>query len=190
MSVQGQLRILRDHPGLRRFLLPNVRSTGKALGTGAYGSVEEVAVDGVVCAGKKIHETLLERGANPNIAERYIEECQLMSDLRHPHIVQFLGICFLPPSRLPVLVMEKLHTSLDDLLERHTRHPPLLTMADIPLSLKKSMLLDIVNGLVFLHHHVPTPVIHRDLTAKNVLLNSLMVAKISDLGNSYRGFPA
>ena len=40
-----------------------------------------------------------------------------MSDLRHPNITQFLGVCFLPNCPLPVLVMEKLEGSLDDLLE-------------------------------------------------------------------------
>ena len=40
-----------------------------------------------------------------------------MSTLRHPHIVQFLGVCFLPGSRLPALVMELLLTSLHDLHE-------------------------------------------------------------------------
>ena len=97
-----------------------------------------------------------------------------MSDLRHPHLVQFLGVCFLPNSTLPMLVMERLLTSLDELLE----HNP-----NIPLSLKRSILADVARGLVYLHSHSP-PVIHRDLSAKNVLLNSAMVAKISDLGNA------
>ena len=133
---------------------------------------------GIVCAGKKIHETLIEQGNHgaENIVSKYVEECQLMSDLRHPHLVQFLGVCFLPNSSLPVLVMERLLTSLDELLERN-RNP------DIPLSLKMSILADVAKGLVYLHSRSP-PVIHRDLSAKNVLLNSAMVAKISDLGNS------
>ena len=133
-------------------------------------------MSGVVCAGKKIHETLIEQGnfGAENIASKYVEECQLMSDLRHPHLVQFLGVCFLPDSTLPVLVMERLLTSLDDVLE----HNP-----NIPLSLKRSILADVSKGLVYLHSRSP-PVIHRDLSAKNVLLNSAMVAKISDLGNS------
>ncbi len=107
-----------------------------------------------------------------------------MSDLRHPHVVQFMGICFLPPAALPVLVMEKLHMSLDDLLTRYARHPPLFATPDIPLCLKWSFLVDIVKGLDFLHRHIPSPIIHRDLSARNILLSLSMVAKISDLGNS------
>ncbi len=98
-----------------------------------------------------------------------------MSDMRHPHIVQFLGLCFLEDSALPVLVMEKLMTSLDDLLEN---------TPNIPLGLKKSILADVARGLIYLHSRKPSPVIHRDLSAKNILLNSALVAKVSDLGNS------
>ena len=109
------------------------------------------------------------------ITAKYIQECQVMSDLRHPNIVQFLGVCFLPDCQLlPVLVTEKLDGNLNDLLE---------TIPDIPIVLKQSMLEDIARGLHYLHSHDPQ-IIHRDLTAKNVLLNSSLVAKISDLGNS------
>ena len=43
------------------------------------------------------------------------------------------------------------------------------------------ILSDVVLGLQFLHRHT-TPIIHRDLSANNVLLSSTMQAKISDLG--------
>ena len=97
-----------------------------------------------------------------------------MSDLRHPNITLFLSVCFLPDCQLPVLLMERLDGSLDDLLEN---------ISDIPLPLKRSILEDISRGLLYLHKHTPQ-VIHRDLTAKNVLLNSYFIAKITDLGNS------
>ena len=97
-----------------------------------------------------------------------------MSDLRHPNITLFLGVCFLPNCQLPVLVMERLDGSLDDLLE---------TVPNIPLTLKQSMLEDIVRGLLYLHQH-NLQIVHRDLTAKNVLLTSSFVAKITDFGNS------
>ena len=97
-----------------------------------------------------------------------------MSSLRHPNITQFLGLCFLPDAKLPLLVMERLEASLDDLLEH---------MPNLPLSLKRSLLEDIGSGLLYLHKMQP-PVIHRDLTSKNVLLTSSLVAKITDMGNS------
>ena len=40
---------------------------------------------------------------------------------------------------------------------------------------------DVALGLVYLHEHLP-PIIHRDLSASNVLLTSNMNAKLSDLG--------
>ena len=70
--------------------------------------VIQVEVNGLVCAGKKIHEILLDVGniGVRHIAAKYVQECQLMSDLRHPNITLFLGLCFLPNCQLPVLVME------------------------------------------------------------------------------------
>ncbi|CAI7992700.1 Raf homolog serine/threonine-protein kinase Raf, partial [Geodia barretti] len=50
-----------------------------------------------------------------------------------------------------------------------------------PLSLKCSILHNVACGLTYLHERSP-PIIHRDLSARNVLLNSGMVAKIADLG--------
>ena len=108
------------------------------------------------------------------MVRKYLQECQLMSSLHHPNITQFLGLCFLPGTRLPLLVMERLETSLDDLLEH---------MPNLPLSLKRSVLEDVASGLLYLHER-PSPVIHRDLTARNVLLTSSLVAKITDMGNS------
>ena len=70
--------------------------------------------------------------------------------------------------------MERLTGSLDDLLE---------TIPNIPMALKRSMLENVARGLLYLHNHNPR-VIHRDLTAKNVLLTESFVAKITDFGNS------
>lgn len=98
-----------------------------------------------------------------------------MASLRHPNITLFLGICFLPGFRLPILVMERLETSLDDLLE----HLP-----NLPLSLKRSFLENVASGLLYLHTRQPQPVIHRDLTSKNVLITCCLTAKITDMGNS------
>ena len=95
-----------------------------------------------------------------------------MSQLRHPHIVQFLGVAYLPGSQLPVLLMEKLQTCLDSLLG---------TTADIPLDVKTCLLTGTAKGVVYLHSHTP-PIAHRDLTARNILIDSGLTAKIADLG--------
>ena len=95
-----------------------------------------------------------------------------MSQLRHPHIVQFLGLTYLPGSQIPVLLMEKLQTSLDNLLE---------TSPNIPLDVKVYFLTGVSQGVTYLHNQTP-PIAHRDLTARNVLIDSGLTAKISDLG--------
>ena len=133
-------------------------------------------MNGQVCAGKRIHEVLLDAGniGVREIALKYVQECQVMSDLRHPNITLFMGVCFLSNCQLPALVMERLDSSLDDLLE---------SVPNIPFSLKQCILEDIAKGLHYLHKHDPQ-ILHRDLTAKNVLLTSSLVAKITDFGNS------
>ena len=169
-------------------MLSDVQFTGTRIGGGAYGRVDEVAIP-VSAAAKTIHAFLQEIDGSgsddevPKAVTEFVRECQLMSTLRHPHIVQFLGVCLLHGSRLPALVMERLLTSLHDLLAPETQHLP---GAPRPLSfftmgLKCSVLHNVASGLAYLHERSP-PVIHRDLSARNVLLNSGMVGKIADLG--------
>ena len=59
----------------------------------------------------------------------------------------------------------------------------MLENCDVPFSLKRSILLGISQGLFYLHSHSP-PIIHRDLTARNILFTSSMHVKIADLGNA------
>ena len=181
LSSSHTHRALQTAAKLQPFVLSGVTQTGKTLGEGSYGCVEELSVSGLICAGKRMYNILIDsdnKGA-ARMIEKYYDECQLLSSLRHPNIVQFLGICFLETQptatvNLPVLVMEMLQGSLDDLLEN---------TPDIPLAKKCSILQDVARGLVYLHGCSPA-VIHRDLTARNVLLNSAMVGKIADMGNS------
>ena len=170
---------IQSAPELKQFILKDVKRPTKEpqkLGDGSYGSVEKLEDIGITCAGKTLHNALIDvqNEGVENVIKKFVKECQLMGDLRHPHIVQFLGICFLPDSKLPVLVMEYMPTSLDHLLKNNE---------NVPLMVKRSVLYDVSRGLTYLHSRNP-PVIHRDLTATNVLLNSAMVAKIADFGNA------
>lgn len=79
-------------PELEKYKLSNVRSNGRTLGTGAYGVVIELDMQGARCAGKQIHGVLMEQPGH--VTEKFASECRLMSGLRHPHIVQFLGLWF------------------------------------------------------------------------------------------------
>ena len=176
---------LRDHPELRPFVISYVQLTGTRIGGGAYGKVEEIVMG---AAAKTIYD-FLQEGDDATAAElpkavtEFVRECQLMSTLRHPNIVQFLGVAFFPGSRLPALVMERLLTSLHDVLAPDTPPPSgaVTPLSFFSMALKCSVLHNVACGLAYLHGRSP-PVIHRDLTARNVLLDPEMVAKIADLG--------
>ena len=162
-----------------------MRPTGRVLGNGAYGEVLEARIPDGLCAVKKMHP-VLEREVRGWVDQemvaknrrKFVRECVLMSRLRHPHIVQFLGVCEFPGSDTPALVTELLLTDLHSMLLPRTRESG---KPYVPRGSKHSILRDVARGLLFLHSQ-SRPIIHRDLTATNVLLNSSMVAKIADLG--------
>ena len=74
--------------------------------------------------------------------------------------------------KLPVVVMERMHSSLRGLVEEH---------ADIPMNVTLSILSDVCHGLQYLHSREP-PIVHRNLTPNNILLCYHFKAKISDVG--------
>ena len=113
----------------------------------------------------------------------YLHECRQCCVLRHPNIVQFLGLYYPLPTtqsssgtKLPVIVMELMEESLKSYVEFAERNNTI-----IPYLSKFSILQDVAQGLRYLHHQNP-PVIHRDLSPNNILLTAHLVAKISDLG--------
>ena len=153
----------------------------EAKGRGSFGTVHVIEVNGIPCIAKRLHDILVGRGGeeavgrqNQSLLDKFRRECVLLSRLRHPNIVQFMGVHYgRDPSDL-TLIMECLHMDLEDCLE---------TYHDIPLPLKLSILLDASYGLLHLHSQTP-PIIHRDLSAANILLSASMTAKIADLGVS------
>ena len=164
-------------PELKNLLVDDVEDTGEMLGSGSYGKVVKLRTGATLCAGKMIHETLIDQcneGAKDVVMNFFIE-CKLMSELRHPHIVQFMGVCLLPSSKIPVLLMELMSDCLHNFIE---------TNKNLPLGIKQSFLTNVASALVYMHSRSPQ-IIHRDLTAKNVLVDERsMKAKVTDLGNS------
>ena len=156
---------------LEQYRLLTARETGLEFGRGSYAAVVEVDYKGLRCAGKKIHRVLYE-GQVDNLVRRFEEECRLLSQLRHPHVVQFIGIYFEVDTNAPVLVMEFLPTTLTQCLDRY---------GVMPEEINYSILEDVAVGLRYLHDR-ENPIVHRDLSANNVLLTANMTAKISDLG--------
>ena len=89
--------------------------TGEKLGRGAYSTVIELLHndnDKVYFAGK-----IFKTNKPPKMMKEKLKgEFDLMVNLKHENIVLFKGICFLPSSMLPVLVMEKMETNLHEYL--------------------------------------------------------------------------
>ena len=155
---------------------------GKCSGSGSFGTVFKVKVGGVTRIAKRLHNVLIAHDIRPEdkagIRERFNTECLLLSKLDHPCIVQFVGVHFHGLNRSDVtLVMECLHTDLDRFLDPKER-------PNIPLSIKLSILLDVSAGLLYLHHQLEEPLVHRDLKAENILVTNDVRAKIADLGVS------
>ena len=67
----------------------------KHLGIGAYGKVCKAKCGQLLCAAKLLHDTMFEVGNDPSGVRKYFEqfeeECQCMSKVKHPNIIQYLG---------------------------------------------------------------------------------------------------
>ena len=165
-------------PGLMHLVLSGVAKLDCNIGVGAYAKVYAVKYCGVVCAAKQIHDELVSdvgEDERDHMRRRFVRECIHCSKLRHPNIVQFLGVYYpedVKAYNFPVMIMEKMEESLDSLVTKYN---------NIPVHIKFSILHDVAVGLYFLHAHKP-PIVHHDLSPKNVLLTTNLVAKISDFG--------
>ena len=157
-------------------IIKNVTITDTVLGSGSYGTVYGAEYNGKPCVAKVIHSFLTKAYKDgPTPTELCRKEINTLSALRHPSIVQFLGVYFEDKSDVPILVMEKMWTNLSTLL---TEKPH-----QLPLLIKTNILYDVACGLQYLHGH-EKPVVHRDLNANNILLTKNLVAKIADLGQA------
>ena len=164
-------------PGL---IITNLVFTDIKLGRGADATVYAVEWNGTVCAAKRLHEILLEDeslGGADKLIRNFEEECLTWSKLRHPGVVQFLGVHLEGMSRLPVLVIEKMDTSLRRYLEDHSKE-------EFTFHLKVIVLRQVTQALAYLHGKNP-PLVHHDLSTNNILLNVVsLVTKVSDFGMS------
>ena len=149
------------------------KPTGTKLGSGTYGKVIELTSAGEIVAGKVFKTSLT---TDHQVMNKLCGELSLMAQIHHPNIVQCKGVCFLKHQTMPVVLMERLTSSL----HAYILHP---IGSNLAYDRKISILHDVASGLVYLHHHMPA-IIHRDLTAKNVLLDSELRAKIADFGNA------
>ena len=174
--------------------IPQARSIGfksvqlfkeETLGIGSYGKVCRAKCDNLPCAAKIIHETLFDpiaaqqmpRGHRHRLPiRRFEQECEFLYTIRHPNVIQYLGMCRDPDTGLPVLLMELMDESLTHFLETATR--------SIPYHVQVNICHDIALGLTFLHTN---GIVHRDLSSNNILLISNVRAKVTDFGMAKLG---
>ena len=157
----------------------------QSLGIGSYGAVYKAKCDDLLCAAKIIHPTLFDPTALQQVTpqrehrlpiRRFEQECEFMSAIRHPNIVQYLGMFRDTDTRLPVLLMELMDDSLTHFLESSTQ--------PIPYHIQVNICHDVSLALSFLHSN---KIIHRDLSSNNVLLRGNILAKVTDFGMARLG---
>ena len=167
---------------LEKYFLDDVRRSQIKLGCGTFGVVEELMVGGTTCVSKLIHKFLIDKEASINERnKRFSSACKLLSKLYHPNIVPLMGLCLFDESVHPTLVMEKVDESLESIVATFK------SVIALPLILH--VLKDVKRGLMFMHNHDP-PLIHRNLTATNILINrTTMIAKIADIGDALIAYP-
>ena len=147
----------------------------EVIGFGSYGMVCKAQCDELTCAAKIIHATLVVVNSTFPMKKspqgRFWSECEFLSSLRHPNVVQYLGTWEDQENGLPVLLMELMDQSLTKFLESSIKPLPFHTQAIICH--------DISLALSFLHSN---GIIHRDLSSNNVLMIGDRRAKVTDFG--------
>ncbi|KAK6273629.1 hypothetical protein POUND7_010712 [Theobroma cacao] len=142
-------------------------SESNVIGQGGYGKVYKCSLYHTLVAVKVLRPDAIEW------KEEFLKEVEVLSQLRHPHIVLLLGAC--PENGC--LVYEYLENgSLDEYIFHRNGKPPL------PWFIRFRIVFEVASGLAFLHNSKPDPIVHRDLKPGNILLDRNYVSKIGDVG--------
>ncbi|KAG9146875.1 hypothetical protein Leryth_005175 [Lithospermum erythrorhizon] len=151
------------------------------IGEGGLGRVYKAHFNGNLNAAVKMLH-----GKAQDIQREYQDEVDLLSKVRHQNVISLLGYCI--HDEMCFLVYEMMQNGS---LESHLHGPS--KGRDLTWNLRMKIALDVARGLEYLHEHCNPPVIHRDIKASNILLDSNFNAKLSDFGlaitagNSERG---
>ncbi|KAK6930986.1 Gnk2-homologous domain [Dillenia turbinata] len=140
------------------------------LGQGGFGTVYRgVLADGREIAVKRLFYNNRHRAAD------FYNEVNIISSLEHKNLVRLLGCSCSGPESL--LVYEFLpNKSLDRFIFDPSRGK-LLNWEK-----RYEIIIGTVEGLVYLHENPKIRIIHRDIKASNILLDSRLRAKIADFG--------
>ncbi|XP_059071979.1 L-type lectin-domain containing receptor kinase IX.1-like [Cryptomeria japonica] len=145
-------------------------SEDEKLGQGGFGSVYKGILPGT---GEMVAVKRISQGSKQGRKE-YVSEVTIISKLRHRNLVQLLGWChqkgelLLVYEYLPKGSLDKyIYGEEEDTLDWDRRY---------------SIACDIASALVYLHEEWDQRVIHRDVKASNVMLDSNFNAKLGDFG--------
>ncbi|XP_071911546.1 MDIS1-interacting receptor like kinase 2-like isoform X1 [Coffea arabica] len=145
------------------------------IGTGGYGSVYRARLpSGKVVALKKLHRL---EGENPNFDKSFRNEADMLSKIRHRNIVTLFGFCL--HKRCMFLIYEYMDRgSLFFILRDETE------AVELDWIKRVNLIKGIASALSYLHYDCDPPIIHRDVSSNNILLNSQLEATLSDFGTA------
>ena len=145
--------------------------TPQLLGNGAYGKVRIAYFRGIQVAAKCLHEIIL----SPYILSTFAREMEIAARVRHPNLLQFIGAI---QEGNPIILSELMPTSVRKELEKS----PLTRPQIVRISQ------DVCDALNYLHLWKPHPILHRDVSSANVLLEpsgtGQWKAKLGDYGSA------
>nr|XP_027076869.1 MDIS1-interacting receptor like kinase 2-like [Coffea arabica] len=145
------------------------------IGAGGFGSVFRAELpNGQVVAVKKLHG--MDDGALRRPKD-FANEIRALTNIRHRNIVKLYGFC--SNVQHTFLVYEYLEGgSLMHLLSNDE------TAAKFEWIKRVSIVKDVANALSYMHQNCSPSIIHRDISSKNILLDSEYQAHISDFGTA------
>uniref|UniRef100_A0A183BKD9 Protein kinase domain-containing protein n=1 Tax=Globodera pallida TaxID=36090 RepID=A0A183BKD9_GLOPA len=143
------------------------------IGNGSFGKVYRGVYRGKTVAVKRYKVVAF--GAKTEV-DMFCREVSIVSHLKHPNIVAFVGACMDDPSQFAIITEFASAGSLFSLLHVQKRV--------FEMALRLSIGVDIARGMKYLHELVERPVIHRDLNSHNILLHNSGRAVVADFGES------
>ena len=150
-----------------------IRLTKEKLGKGGWAKVQVAEFRGIKVAAKKLYKEL----QSPFYHNAFVREMNMAARVRHPHLVQFIGACM---DEEMIILLELMPTSLRKYLADRAPARP-------SASFCTSVCMDVAKALNYLHLMQPDPIIHRDISCANVLLEPLpgdhWRAKVTDYGS-------